>query len=155
MDLLNDKWVPVNNNGVITHMAIDEIHNLPLSALAFSRFDFYYAFLLLLIGLTHYKSKTYPVLGDSERFMQNIRATNGKQKPISVLLLDAPSENAVKNNTDHFAKRGLCSQMCIPCATIALYAKTQFESAGGVGLRPGLFYNTVSYFIEKKLSEKR
>ncbi|MDC9589811.1 hypothetical protein PSI23_11005 [Xenorhabdus sp. XENO-10] len=150
MDLLNDKWVPVMQNGEFTRITIDEAINLPLSHLAFSRFEFHFAFLLLIIGIKKYPYKSWSVLSESERFMQDSRAQSGNLKPIGLLLLNSPSEIGIKNNTDHFVKRNNCQQMCVPCATIALYTKTQFVSAGGVGLRAGMYFNTVTYFIEKE-----
>ncbi|WP_258086594.1 type I-E CRISPR-associated protein Cse1/CasA [Xenorhabdus bovienii] len=150
MDLLNDKWIPVMQNGGFTRITIDEAMNLPLSHLAFSRFEFHYAFLLLMIGVKKYPYKFYTVLNGIERFVQDPKAQEGTLKNIDLLLLDSPSESAIKKNTDHFVKRNNCQQMCEPCAAIALYTKTQFVSPGGTGLRPGMYFNTVTYFIEKE-----
>ncbi|MDE9429861.1 type I-E CRISPR-associated protein Cse1/CasA [Xenorhabdus bovienii] len=152
MDLLNDKWIPIkeDHGRPITHVSINDVMNLPLSSLAFSRFEFHYAFLLLMLGLKKHPFKDCPVLGKTARFIQNSDAKNGTRKPINLLLLDSPSENAIRNNTDHFVKRDNCQQMCISCAVIALYVKTQFFGAGGPGLRPGIYYNTVIYFLEKE-----
>lgn len=40
--------------------------------------------------------------GDGPRFMQDLTLRVGEAKPISSLLLDAPSENALEKNKDHF-----------------------------------------------------
>ncbi|MDE9544165.1 hypothetical protein [Xenorhabdus bovienii] len=82
MNLLNDKWVPVMQNGEFTRITIDEAMNLPLSHLAFSRFEFHYAFLLLMIGVKRYPYKSYSVLNGIERFVQDSKAQEGILKNI-------------------------------------------------------------------------
>ncbi|MDE9446842.1 hypothetical protein KKJ04_14825 [Xenorhabdus bovienii] len=152
MDLLNDKWIPIKqvHNRPITHVSINDVMNLPLSSLAFSRFEFHCAFLLLMLGIKKYPFKDCSVLDNTERFIQNSDAQDGRKKPINFLLLDYPSENSIRNNTKHFVKHDNCTQMCISCAVIALYAKTQLVSGGNRGLRSGIYSNTVLYFLEKE-----
>ncbi|HCZ14344.1 MAG TPA: type I-E CRISPR-associated protein Cse1/CasA [Candidatus Accumulibacter sp.] len=51
-------------------------------------------------------------------FMQDfsLTADEGSFNEIGALLIDAPGENALKNNSDHFVKRARVSGMCPHCA---------------------------------------
>lgn len=74
------------------------------------------------------------------RFMQDfsLTADEGSFNEIGALLIDAPGENALKNNSDHFVKRGRVSGMCAHCAASALLTLQINAPAGGVGNRTGL-----------------
>ena len=78
--------------------------------------------------------------GDGPRFMQDLSlGTDGVAvNAISALLIDTPGENATKNNTDHFVKRGLAQALCPACVATALFALQLNAPAGGAGHRTGL-----------------
>ncbi len=74
------------------------------------------------------------------RFMQDfsLTAEEGVSNEIGALLIETPGENALKNNSDHFIKRGRISAMCPHCAATALLTLQINAPAGGVGNRTGL-----------------
>ena len=78
--------------------------------------------------------------GDGARFMQDfsLREADGEPLPIGNLLIEAPGENTVKNNADHFVKRGQVRALCPHCAALALFTLQLNAPAGGVGHRTGL-----------------
>lgn len=80
----------------------------------------------------------FDVFGEEVRFMQDPRVQDRESIPIGRLLLEMPGENAEKNNTDHFLKRGTVSQICPRCAAIALFTLQTNASFGGAGHRVGL-----------------
>jgi CRISPR system Cascade subunit CasA len=59
-------------------------------------------------------------------------------KPLAGLLIDAPGENAVRNNTDLFVKRGGAAKLSLPYAAAALITLQTYAPAGGVGHRTSL-----------------
>ena len=61
-------------------------------------------------------------------------------KPITIagLLIDAPGENTIKLNTDHFVKRGVGDVMSPAMAVLALWTLQVNAPAGGAGHRVGL-----------------
>ncbi|WP_417552800.1 type I-E CRISPR-associated protein Cse1/CasA [Marinomonas fungiae] len=77
--------------------------------------------------------------GDGPLFMQDYDLLQ-EQKPSSIagLLIDAPGENGIKNNTDHFIKRGVCEQMSLEMALLALFTLQINAPSGGAGHRVGL-----------------
>ena len=78
--------------------------------------------------------------GDGPRFMQDLAlGTAGvAENDISGLLIDSPGENAAKNNTDHFVKRGQTLALCPACAATALFTLQLNAPSGGAGHRTGL-----------------
>ena len=78
--------------------------------------------------------------GDGARFMQDfsLRSGAGATCNIGALLIESPGENALKNNSDHFIKRGRVEAMCPHCAAMALLTLQINAPAGGVGHRTGL-----------------
>lgn len=73
---------------------------------------------------------------DSKLFMQELLAGNNraKQHPVSYLLIEASTDNALKTNTDHFQKRPKVKEfMCKDCAAAALYTLQTFAPSGGGG----------------------
>jgi CRISPR system Cascade subunit CasA len=76
--------------------------------------------------------------GNGARFMQDFDEIKTVPQNISVLLIDSPGENALKNSTDHFVKRGNIDCMCPSCATTALFALQTNAPTGGVGYRVSL-----------------
>lgn len=87
-----------------------------------------------------------PVLKDFEfdgagaRFMQDftLKADDGTVNDIGALLIEMPGENALKNNSDHFVKRGQAAALCPACAATALLTLQLNAPSGGVGHRTGL-----------------
>lgn len=78
--------------------------------------------------------------GPGARFMQDfdLRASDGDPVGIGALLIEAPGENAVKNNSDLFIKRGHVTRLCPHCAALALFTLQVNAPAGGAGHRTGL-----------------
>ena len=78
--------------------------------------------------------------GDGTRFMQDfdLRPSDGEPNGIGSLLIEAPGENTIKNNGDHFIKRGKTKQLCPHCAVLALFTLQVNAPAGGAGHRTGL-----------------
>lgn len=73
------------------------------------------------------------------RFMQDFDPLEQAEAgPIAGLLIEAPGANALKLNTDHFIKRGLCNKMSLPMAAIALFTLQINAPSGGQGHRTGL-----------------
>ncbi|WP_067207068.1 type I-E CRISPR-associated protein Cse1/CasA [Marinomonas aquimarina] len=77
--------------------------------------------------------------GSGPLFMQDFESLS-EQKPSNIagLLIDAPGENGIKNNTDHFIKRGVCDQMSLEMALLALFTLQINAPSGGAGHRVGL-----------------
>lgn len=78
--------------------------------------------------------------GEGPRFMQDIGlGTDGVAvNDISGLLIDAPGENTVKKNIDHFVKRSRINALCPACAATALFTLQLNAPSGGNGHRTGL-----------------
>lgn len=78
--------------------------------------------------------------GMGARFMQDfdLRAADGEPVSIGALLIEAPGENTIKNNSDLFIKRGRVSRMCLHCAALALFTLQVNAPSGGAGHRTGL-----------------
>ena len=78
--------------------------------------------------------------GDGPRFMQDFGlGTKGVAvNEISSLLIDAPGENTIKNNKDHFVKRAQLTELCPACAAVALFTLQLNAPLGGAGHRTGL-----------------
>ena len=82
--------------------------------------------------------------GDGPRFMQDlalkkeIKNIKANSVHVNALLIDAPGENTVKNNTDHFVKRDCVIGMCYPCAATALFTLQTNAPSGGAGHRTSL-----------------
>src|SRR5699024_5547871 len=77
--------------------------------------------------------------GDGPRFMQD-RDPLRDATPASVngLLIEAPGNNGIKNNTDLFVKRGQVETLCPSCAAMALFTLQVNAPSGGAGYRVGL-----------------
>ncbi|HEB87799.1 MAG TPA: type I-E CRISPR-associated protein Cse1/CasA [Gammaproteobacteria bacterium] len=83
-------------------------------------------------------SDAFELSGDGACFMQDFDPLEGEPKPISALLIDAPGGKSLKDNTDHFVKRGEVSGLCPSCAAIALFTLQTNAPSGGVGHRTSL-----------------
>lgn len=71
-------------------------------------------------------------------FLQDLDLPDCETKTIAALLIEAPGENALKKNTDHFVKRGQTKQLCPSCTATALFTLQINAPAGGSGVRVGL-----------------
>lgn len=71
-------------------------------------------------------------------FMQDSHLSNLKRKEISELLIEAPGEKTIRDNQDHFIKRGRITHLCQSCAAAALFTLQINAPSGGVGHRVGL-----------------
>ena len=76
--------------------------------------------------------------GDGARFMQDfeLRTDGTKDKDlnnISALLIEAPGDNTLKENKDHFIKRGSVNALCLHCTATALFALQTNAPSGGQG----------------------
>lgn len=168
MNLINDRWIPViRQNGqseLIAPSQIAEADN-PVIEINAPRPDFQGALYQFLIGLLqtcfapededewleHWR--TMPGLESRFKevafafelenpshvaFMQDFNLPDSETKTIAALLIEAPGENALKKNTDHFVKRSQTSQLCPSCTAIALFTLQINAPAGGAGIRVGL-----------------
>ena len=81
----------------------------------------------------------FQATGDGPLFMQDHDALK-EATPVSVsgLLIEAPGGNGLKNNTDHFIKRGIGHAMSLPMAVLALFTLQINAPSGGQGHRTGL-----------------
>ena len=51
----------------------------------------------------------------------DLRAADGDALGIGALLIEAPGENTIRNNSHHFIKRGQVNQICPYCAALAVH----------------------------------
>ncbi|MBP7229483.1 MAG: type I-E CRISPR-associated protein Cse1/CasA [Moraxellaceae bacterium] len=77
--------------------------------------------------------------GDGARFMQDFELRTEMVKEndlnsISALLIEAPGDNALKENRDHFIKRDSIEALCMHCAAAALFTLQTNAPAGGAGI---------------------
>lgn len=76
--------------------------------------------------------------GDGPRFLQDFSPLEDDPKPIASLLIENPGANALRNNTDHFIKRGGINQVCPTCVATALFTLQTNAPSGGAGHRTSL-----------------
>lgn len=76
--------------------------------------------------------------GDGPRFLQDLEPLGDETKPVSALLIEIPGANSLRNNTDHFIKRGGIDGLCPACAATALFTLQTNAPSGGVGHRTSL-----------------
>ncbi|ABW68787.1 type I-E CRISPR-associated protein Cse1/CasA [Desulfosudis oleivorans] len=75
---------------------------------------------------------------DGPAFMQDFDLSDGEEKHISFLLIEAPGGKTQKDNLDHFIKRGHVNSLCESCTASALFTLQLNAPAGGQGNRVGL-----------------
>ena len=168
MSLLTDVWIPVRDRSGKRHwISPNELAGADWVAFDADRADFNGALAQFAIGLlsTHaplgnardwerwfttppdagtlqswWKGRVdyFTYDGKGARFMQDGALTAKADFSISGLLIDSPGENAVKNNSDHFVKRGRIAHLCPHCAVTALFTLQINAPAGGAGHRTGL-----------------
>jgi CRISPR system Cascade subunit CasA len=80
----------------------------------------------------------FELAGDGPRFMQDFDEIVSQPGTIDGLLIDNPGENTLKNNADHFVKRGGVASMCPSCCAIALFTMQTNAPLGGQGYRTSL-----------------
>jgi CRISPR system Cascade subunit CasA len=76
--------------------------------------------------------------GDGPRFFQDREQLEGEPNSIDALFIDAPGNNAIKENADHFVKRGRSVALSRAGAAIALATLQTSAPAGGAGNRTSL-----------------
>lgn len=88
--------------------------------------------------LTPY-SGAFHLSGDGPRFMQDYDPLeSAREASVAGLLIEAPGDQGLKFNTDHFVKRGVGDEMCPQCAALALFTLQTTGPAGGTGYRVGV-----------------
>lgn len=75
---------------------------------------------------------------DGIAFLQDYDLPDCEAKSISALFIDAPGEQTIKNNADHFIKRNGINQLCPSCTATALFTLQTNAPSGGAGYRVGL-----------------
>lgn len=75
---------------------------------------------------------------EGEAFLQDYDLSDGESKAIAALLIEAPGGKTLKDNLDHFIKRGQVNQLCPSCTATALFTLQTNAPSGGVGHRVGL-----------------
>lgn len=75
---------------------------------------------------------------DGQAFMQDYSLPEGEKKSIASLLIEAPGGKTIRDNLDHFVKRGSVRRICKSCAAMALFTLQINAPSGGVGHRVGL-----------------
>ncbi|NMC74355.1 MAG: type I-E CRISPR-associated protein Cse1/CasA, partial [Geobacteraceae bacterium] len=81
----------------------------------------------------------FELVCSKKRFLQSFEELTGADLlPIERLLIDAPKQNALDLNKDHFVKRGVVKSMCPSCCATALFAAQTNSPAGGPGFRTSL-----------------
>lgn len=79
--------------------------------------------------------------GAGARFMQDLTlgpADTPMKNSIAALLIEAPGEQSLERNTDHFVKRGVTNAICLECAAAALFTLMTNAPRGGAGHRTSL-----------------
>ena len=76
--------------------------------------------------------------GEGACFMQDFSTLTGDPKPISALLIDSPGAQTLKQNADHFIKRGGIEHLCPNCTATALFCLQTNAPSGGAGHRTSL-----------------
>ncbi|MDZ4791845.1 MAG: type I-E CRISPR-associated protein Cse1/CasA [Hyphomicrobiales bacterium] len=76
--------------------------------------------------------------GPGPRFLQDFEVLQGKDVRVSSLLMDQPGANTLKDNTDHFVKRGQTGTLSRAGAAIALLTLQTSAPSGGAGHRTSM-----------------
>ena len=77
--------------------------------------------------------------GPGPRFLQDLDPLEGAEdKDVAALLIDSPGAQTLRNNADHFVKRGAAPALCRAAAAMALYTLSAYAPAGGAGHRTSL-----------------
>lgn len=76
--------------------------------------------------------------GDGPRFFQDLERLEGEANSVEALFVDAPGTNSIRDNADHFVKRGRTGVLSRAGAAIALLTLQTMAPAGGAGHRTSL-----------------
>ena len=76
--------------------------------------------------------------GGGPRFFQDLEALKGEEVPVSSLLMEMPGAQTLKDNADHFVKRGSIAVLSRKGAAIALLTLQTSAPSGGAGHRTSL-----------------
>ena len=77
--------------------------------------------------------------GPGPRFLQDIDLLEGTgDKPVGALFIEAPGAKTLRENADHFVKRGQTPVLCRAAAAMALFTLNSYAPAGGAGHRTSL-----------------
>jgi CRISPR system Cascade subunit CasA len=76
--------------------------------------------------------------GPGPRFFQDLEELQSTSVSVASLFIDSPGENAIRENADHFVKRGRISKLSRAGAAIALVTLQTCAPAGGAGNRVSL-----------------
>lgn len=78
--------------------------------------------------------------GDGPRIFQDLslKPSEADEVAISQLLIDSPGDNAIRNHTDWWIKRGRVEALCPACAFTALATLQINAPSGGAGNRTGV-----------------
>lgn len=81
----------------------------------------------------------FNLVGEAPLFMQDFdELSDVTTNDISGLLIDAPGENGIKNNTDFFVKRNTVDVLSLPMTALALFTLQINAPSGGQGHRVGI-----------------
>ncbi len=80
----------------------------------------------------------FELAGDGARFMQDFEDLADKYTDIGALLIEAPGKKTLRENRDHFIKRGWVEALCPVCAATALFTLQSNAPEGGAGHRTSL-----------------
>lgn len=84
-------------------------------------------------------ASAFELQGEQGSFMQDYDALDGSGfNGIAELLIESPGGNTVKENKDHFIKRGQVEAMCPSCTATALFTLQTNAPSGGQGHRTSL-----------------
>ena len=77
--------------------------------------------------------------GAGPRFLQDFDPLESTEdKEVAALLIDSPGAQTLRNNADHFVKRGGAPSLCRAAAAMALYTLSAYAPLGGAGHRTSL-----------------
>lgn len=76
--------------------------------------------------------------GEGPRFFQDLEPLDGEPNGVDALFVDAPGTSTIRNNADHFVKRGRTSVLSRAGASIALATLQTGAPSGGAGHRTSL-----------------
>lgn len=76
--------------------------------------------------------------GEGPRFMQDFDLPQGEKKEIGTLLIEEPGANTLRENKDHFIKRGNAKKLGISSAISALMTLQCNAPSGGAGHRTSI-----------------
>jgi CRISPR system Cascade subunit CasA len=77
--------------------------------------------------------------GPKSRLLQDQdELADAEEKDIAGLLIDAPGDKTIRDNTDHFVKRGQVPVLSRAAAAMALFTLQAYAPSGGVGHRTSL-----------------